>query len=283
MCPRQCGVNRPAGEDGKCHITKQALVSSHGPHFGEEAPLVGSHGSGTIFFTYCNLRCVFCQNYTISQLGEGSPVDKEALAKMMLSLQTKGCHNINLVSPTHVVPYILEALEIAVGAGLHLPLVYNSGGYDSLETLKLLDGIIDIYMPDMKYTDSKVAEQLSGIKDYPLVNKVAIKEMHRQVGDLELDEHGIARRGLLVRHLVLPDRLAGTQEVVHFLAEEVSRDTYLNVMAQYHPCYNAFDIPPLARPLHREEFSEAINLAHQHGLYRLDKDNFTLPLRPIFR
>ncbi len=281
LCPRQCQVNRLAGESGKCHITKQAAVSSYGPHFGEEAPLVGRHGSGTIFFTYCNLRCVFCQNYTISQLGEGNPVDKEELARMMLSLQAKGCHNINLVSPTHVVPYILEALELAVSMDLYLPLVYNSGGYDSVETLELLDGIIDIYMPDMKYSDERIAEQLSGIKDYSSVNKAAIKEMHRQVGDLKIDEQGVAQRGLLVRQLVLPNRLAGTQGVVSFLAQEVSTNTYLNIMAQYHPCYKAFDIPSLGRPLHRQEFNEAIELAHQQGLDRLDKFSFPRPLKLI--
>ena len=234
---------------------------------------MGRHGSGTIFFTYCNLRCVFCQNYTISQLGEGDPVGKDELARMMLSLQARGCHNINLVSPTPVVPYILEALEVAVAMGLYLPLVYNSGGYDSVETLALLDGIIDIYMPDMKYSEGKIAEQLSGIKDYPQVNQAAIKEMHRQVGDLKIDKQGVAQRGLLVRHLVLPNRLAGTQEVVRFLAREVSTNTYLNVMAQYHPCYKAFDIPSLARPLQRQEFYKAIDLAHQQGLHRLDKDS----------
>jgi len=187
------------------------MVSSYGPHFGEEAPLVGQHGSGTIFFTYCNLKCIFCQNYTISQLGEGNVIDKEELAAIMLSLQTTGCYNINLVSPTHVVPFILEALELAVGQGMHLPLVYNTGGYDSVETLRLLDGIIDIYMPDMKYSDARTGEQLSGVRDYPKVNRAAIKEMHRQVGDLQTDERGIAQRGLLVRHLVLPDRQAGTE------------------------------------------------------------------------
>ncbi len=279
LCPRRCGTNRLAGESGKCHITTQVIVSSYGPHFGEEAPLVGRHGSGTIFFTYCNLRCVFCQNYTISQLGEGSAVDREELARMMLSLQAKDCHNINLVSPTHVVPYILDALELAVGMGLYLPLVYNSGGYDCVETLQLLDGIVDIYMPDMKYSDEKTAEQLSGIKDYPKVNKAAIREMHRQVGDLQLDEQGVAQRGLLVRHLVLPNQLAGTEEVVRFLAQEVSTNTYLNIMAQYHPCYKAFDIPQLARPVNSQEFQEAISLAHQQGLYRLDRHPFSLPLR----
>jgi len=254
------------------------VVSNYGPHFGEEAPLVGEHGSGTIFFTYCNLRCIFCQNYTISQLGEGSPVGTEELAGMMLSLQANGCHNINLVSPTHVMPYILKALELAVSRGLHLPLVYNTGGYDSVETLKLLDGIVDIYMPDMKYSDEETAEQLSGIEEYPQVNKDAIREMHRQVGDLQLDERGVAWRGLLVRHLVLPNRLAGTQGVVRFLAQEVSTNTYLNIMAQYHPCHKAFDIPQLARPVNRQEFQEAIELAHQQGLNRLDRYHFPSPL-----
>ncbi len=202
---------------------------------------------------------------------------------MMLSLQAKGCHNINLVSPTHVVPYIVDALELAVSRGLYLPLVYNSGGYDSVETLKLLDGIIDIYMPDMKYSDEKTAERLSGIKDYPKVNKAAVKEMHRQVGDLEMDEEGVAHHGLLVRHLALPNRMAGTQEVVRFLAQEVSTNTYLNIMAQYHPGYKAFDIPQLARAVNRQEFLEAINLAHQQGLYRLDRVYTSLPLRLISR
>jgi len=258
------------------------VVSSYGPHFGEAAPLVGEHGSGPIFFTYCNLRCIFCQNYTISQLGEGSPVGTEELAGMMLSLQANGCHNINLVSPTHVMPYILEALELAVSRGLHLPLVYNTGGYDSVETLKLLDGIVDIYMPDMKYSDERTAERLSGIKDYPQVNRAAVREMHRQVGDLQVDEQGVAQRGLLVRHLVLPNRLAVTGEVVRFLAQEVSTNTYLNIMAQYHPCHKAFDIPQLARPVNRQECTEAIDLAHQQGLYRLDKQQISLPLRLIF-
>ncbi len=259
------------------------MVSSYGPHFGEEAPLVGKNGSGTIFFTHCNLQCVFCQNYTISQQGEGSEVDREELAGMMLSLQAKGCHNINLVSPTHVVPYILDALELAVSTGLKLPLVYNSGGYDLVETLRLLDGIVDIYMPDMKYSDEKTAEQLSGIADYPEVNKAAIREMHRQVGDLQIDREGIAQRGLLVRHLVLPNRLAGTREVVRFLAQEVSTHTYLNIMAQYHPCYKAFDMPLVARPVNQPEFREAIDLARQQGLDRLDRYDFPLPLRFALR
>lgn len=270
VCPRHCNVNRLAGEVGKCRTADKAFVSSYGPHFSEEAPLVGKHGSGTIFFTNCNLRCVFCQNYSISQLGEGVEVTKEQLAGMMLSLQDKGCHNINLVSPTHVVPQVLEALEIAAKSGLHLPLVYNSGGYDSVETLETLDGIIDIYMPDMKYSDEKIAEELSGIKNYPTVNRAAVKEMHRQVGDLQINEEGIATRGLLVRHLVLPHGLAGTKEIVHFLAREISPNTYLNVMAQYHPCYKAFQIPQLAQALSRQEFVEAVELARDAMLSRLD-------------
>lgn len=201
----------------------------------------------------------------------------------MLSLQARGCHNINLVSPTHVVPYILDSLDLAVSMGLHLPLVYNSGGYDSVGTLKLLDGIIDIYMPDMKYSDEKTAERLSGIKDYPSVNKAAVKEMHCQVGDLRIDEQGIAQRGLLVRHLVLPHNLAGTQEVVRFLGQEISTNTYLNIMAQYYPSYKALEIPLLSHSMNREEFCEAIDLAHQQGLYRLDRHSFSVPLRIILR
>jgi putative pyruvate formate lyase activating enzyme len=208
-------------------------------------------------------------------------VESEQLAAMMLSLQERGCHNINLVSPTHVVPYILEALELASAKGLHLPLVYNTGGYDATETLKLLDGIVDIYMPDMKYSDEKVAEELSGIKNYPEINRAAVREMHRQVGDLQLDKQGVAKRGLLVRHLVLPEGLAGSEEVVSFLARKISTNTYLNIMAQYHPCYKAFDKPELAHPLPRDDFDKVIELAHRHGLYRLDKDEF--PLRFILR
>jgi putative pyruvate formate lyase activating enzyme len=270
LCPRGCGVNRLKDEVGECHIGRYAMVSSYGPHFGEEAPLVGQRGSGTIFFTYCNLRCLFCQNYQISQSGEGEVVSAEKIADMMLSLQGMGCHNINLVSPTHVVPQILEALEIAVSQGLSLPLVYNTGGYDSVKTLKLLDGIVDIYMPDMKYSAANIALRLSGIRSYPAVNRAAVKEMHRQVGELEMDGHGVAIKGLLVRHLVLPHGLAGTAEVVRFLAQEVSTDTYLNVMAQYHPCHKASQFPELSRPITGEEFTEAVELAESYGLHRLD-------------
>ncbi len=271
VCPNHCGVNRLADERGKCNTGRLAVVSSYGPHFGEEAPLVGRHGSGTIFFTNCNLRCLFCQNYNISQLGDGAEVSKEELARMMLSLQSKGCHNINFVSPTHVIPQILEALEVAINLGLRLPLVYNSGGYDSVESLKILDGIVDIYMPDMKYSDESIAAELSGIMNYPAVNRAAVKEMHRQVGDLQMDEEGIASRGLLIRHLVLPHGLAGTKETMKFIAAELSKNSYVNVMAQYHPCFKAFQIPKLARPVSRQEFLEAIELAQRAGLNRLDR------------
>jgi len=270
LCPRCCKANRLQGEAGMCRTASEVVVSSYGPHFGEEAPLVGLHGSGTIFFTHCNLRCMFCQNYPISQLGEGRVASKGELAKMMLSLQERGCHNINLVTPTHVVPQILEALEVAAGLGLSIPLVYNCGGYESMETLRLLDGIVDIYMPDMKYSDERNARRFSGVKDYPAVNRAAVKEMHRQVGDLQMDERGVAKRGLLVRHLVLPHGISGTEGVVRFIAEEVSRGTYLNVMAQYRPAHRAFKIPALSRALLRQEFAEAVNLAREHGLERLD-------------
>jgi len=271
LCPRHCGINRLADEMGKCHTGKLAVVSSYGPHFGEEAPLVGKHGSGTIFFTNCNLKCLFCQNYSISQLGDGTEVTDEELAGMMLALQSRGCHNINLVSPTHVVPQILQGLEIAINLGLRLPLVYNSGGYDSVETLEILDGIIDIYMPDTKYSDEKIAEELSGINNYPAINQAALREMHRQVGDLQIDEDGIAIRGLLIRHLVLPHGLDGTKEIMKFIAEDISLNSYVNVMAQYHPCHKAFQIPQLARPLSKQEFLEAIELAERAGLNRLDR------------
>jgi putative pyruvate formate lyase activating enzyme len=244
-------------------------------HFGEEAPLVGKHGSGTIFFANCNLECVFCQNYSISQLGEGRIIGKEELAYMMLSLQGEGCHNINLVSPTHVVPQILEALELAVQSDLKLPLVYNSGGYDSVETLKLLDGIVDIYMPDMKYDDEETARELSGINNYPQANRAAVKEMHRQTGDLEINEGGVAQRGLLIRHLVLPSGLAGTKTITRFVSEEISRDSYMNIMAQYRPYYKAPQSAGLGRRITSAEFHEALLFAQEAGLRRLDRVRLT--------
>ncbi len=277
ICPRECGVNRRKSAKGAvCRTGERAVVASYNPHFGEEAPLVGLHGSGTIFFSWCNLHCQFCQNYEISQLGHGRECEPEEIAAMMLRLQEMGCHNINLVSPTHVVPQILAAVLIAAEAGLHIPLVYNTGGYDSLKTLELLDGVVDIYMPDMKYSDEEIAWKYSKVRNYPQVNRAAVKEMHRQVGDLIMDERGIALRGLLVRHLVLPEGLAGTAEIVKFLAEEISKNTYLNVMDQYYPCYKAHELPPLNRRITAQEYEEAVRLAHEAGLYRLDEKRVRL-------
>lgn len=256
------------GELGYCRSGRYARVSSFTPHFGEERPLVGAHGSGTIFMTGCNLGCVYCQNYDISQLGEGREVSPEKLAEMMVCLADGGCHNVNFVTPTHFVPQILEALVPAVELGLSVPLVYNSGGYDSVSTLRLLDGIIDIYMPDAKYGTDEAAMKYSDAADYTGVMKAAIREMHRQVGPLEVDDDGVAVRGLLVRHLVLPEGLAGTAEVVRFLAEEVSPETYLNVMAQYHPCYRAHQFPELSRPITLREYAEAVAVARAAGLDR---------------
>ena len=269
ICPRNCEVDRLEGELGVCNTGELARVSSYFPHFGEEPPLVGYCGSGTIFFSYCSLKCIFCQNYTISHLGEGIEVSSNAIADMMLDLQRQGCHNINFVTPTHVVPQILEALLIAVEKGLRIPLVYNTGGYDSVETLKLLDGIIDIYMPDIKYSSSDIAKRLSKAGDYPDIARAAILEMHRQVGDLDMDKRGIAFKGLLVRHLVLPEGLAGTREAMRFLAREVSRNTYVNIMDQYHPCYKAKDHPLINRRITSEEYQEALKIAQEEGLHRI--------------
>lgn len=272
LCANRCGVNRLESSRGAvCHTGEQAVVYSYGPHHGEERPLVGRHGSGTIFFSWCNLRCVFCQNWDISQKGAGREVNAEELAAMMLELQGRGCHNINFVTPSHVVAQILTALTIAAGEGLRLPLVFNSGGYDSPEALALLDGVIDIYMPDMKFADSQVARKYSGVRDYAEVNRAAVREMHRQVGDLVLDETGIAQRGLLIRHLVMPENLAGTEQTLAFLAREISPDTYLNIMDQYRPCYRAGDSPPLDRRPTRAEFRAALDLAEKYGLHRLDR------------
>jgi putative pyruvate formate lyase activating enzyme len=271
LCARYCHVNRHAGIEGAvCRTGERASVASYGAHHGEEDCLRGWRGSGTIFFSWCNLRCVFCQNWDISQKGIGREVEPEALADMMLELQDNGCHNINLVSPSHVVAQIIAALANAAARGLRLPLVYNTGGYDSLEALRLLDGIVDIYMPDMKYGDSALARKYSKVRDYVAVNRAAVKEMHRQVGDLILDERGIARRGLLVRHLVLPGGIAGTAEVIEFLAAEISRDTYVNLMDQYRPCYRADEYPELDRPVSVAEYDAALAAAARHGIGRLD-------------
>jgi len=270
LCPRQCGVNRLEDEQGFCQTGRRAMVSSAGPHFGEESPLVGSHGSGTIFFSSCNLLCSFCQNYDISHLREGAEVDAARLAEAMLQLARGGCHNINLVTPSHVVPQILEALVPAVEGGLNVPLVYNTGGYDAVETLELLDGVVDIYMPDFKFWDNAWAERLCWAGDYRERAMEALREMHRQVGDLEIDDSGIAVRGLLVRHLVMPGGVAGTEGVMRFLAEEISRNTYVNVMDQYRPCWEAQKTPAINRRITREEYEQALEAARQAGLHRLD-------------
>ena len=270
LCPHECRVNRLNGELGGCRTGTEPVVSSFGPHFGEEAPLVGRCGSGTIFLTNCNLRCVFCQNADISHLGEGAVVTREQLAQMMVSLQERGCHNINFVTPTHQVPQILSALLLAIEQGFSIPLVYNCGGYESVETLQLLGGVFDIYMPDCKYSDDAVAERLSGARGYWQHNQAALREMHQQVGDLVNDADGIAVKGLLVRHLVLPNGLAGTERVMQFLAG-LSTNTYVNVMAQYRPCFNAHQHPELARRPSDQEYEEAVRLAREAGLRRGDR------------
>ena len=275
LCAWECQVDRKAGRLGVCRSGVKARLSSYGPHLGEEDPLRGWRGSGTIFFSRCNLRCQFCQNFDISQTDNGEEVEPDWLAAIMLELQDLGCHNINLVSPSHVVPQIIAAIWRAAQSGLRLPIVYNTGGYDSLSALRLLDGVIDIYMPDMKYASQQTARAYSKIPHYPQSNQAAVKEMHRQVGDLQIDAQGLAKRGVLVRHLVLPNNLAGTAEIVHFLAEEISPDTYLNLMDQYHPAFNVSrnpnQFPKLKRPVTSQEYRAALRLAQDAGLHRLDE------------
>lgn len=272
VCPRKCGSNRRVGEKGFCRAGHLPQISSYGPHFGEEKPLVGRGGSGTIFMTYCNLGCIFCQNYEISRLGMGKTIQPDDFSRIMIELQERGCHNINFVSPSHFVPQILQALPRAVEMGLRLPLVYNTGGYDALDTLKLLDGVIDIYMPDFKYTRANVARTYSEAPDYPRVVTAALREMHRQTGDLRMDARGIAVKGLLVRHLVLPEGLAGTREAMRFLARELSADTYVNIMDQYRPCGDIPEGDPLSRRITRKEFHAALAMARNEGLWRIDSE-----------
>ena len=271
LCPRQCRVDRLSGDVGFCSTGQRAWVSSYNPHFGEESPLVGTGGSGTIFFTHCNLKCNFCQNYDISHQGQGEPVSDRQLARLMLALQEIGCHNINFVTPSHVVPQILAALEIAVDKGLTIPLVYNTGAYDRVETLRLLEGVFDIYMPDFKFWDPKVADLTCSAPDYPEAARAAIIEMHRQVGDLVIDEDGIAQRGLLIRHLVMPGGLAGTRDVMRFISRKISRNTYVNIMPQYRPCGRASEVRELARPLSPTDFEAALKAAEREGITRLDR------------
>lgn len=272
-CPRNCGVNRLEDRCGVCRTGRAAIVSSWFPHFGEEDCLRGWRGSGTIFFSMCCLRCVFCQNFEISQVGGGSPVTSRALAAMMLYLQDAGCHNINFVTPEHVVPQILEALLPAVEGGLHLPLVYNTSAYDALDSLRLLDGIVDIYMPDFKCWDREAARRYLLAPDYPEIARASIAEMYRQVGDLIFDEHGLALRGLLVRHLVMPGRVAGTPQVMRWLASELSADTYVNLMDQYAPAgkVGTQRFSELNRRITSEEYADAVAAARIAGLWRFDE------------
>jgi putative pyruvate formate lyase activating enzyme len=270
-CPRECLVDRLDGDTGFCSSTARLKVASFNPHMGEERPLVGRRGSGTIFFSNCNLLCCFCQNWQINHRGDGSTITHRELAEMMLSLQRYGCHNINVVTPTHVVPHIVKALRIAIPRGLKLPLVYNTGGYDNLEVIKKLDRIVDIYLPDFKYQDEELASKYSsGASDYPEIAAAVIKEMHRQVGELIVDEQGIAQRGLIIRHLVMPHNIAGTDRFVRWVADELTTTTYVNIMAQYRPEHKAFDYPKIARRLTNEEFHQAVTWAKEAGLTNLD-------------
>ncbi|MBM4388173.1 MAG: radical SAM protein [Deltaproteobacteria bacterium] len=269
LCARRCHKNRVEGEEGDCRTGVQARVSSHFPHFGEEDCLRGYAGSGTIFFSECNLRCVFCQNFEISHEGEGSAADGETLAAMMLGLQSRECHNINFVTPSHVVPQILDALLIAVRGGLRIPLVYNTGGYDSVETLRLLDGVIDIYMPDIKTLDREKARKYLNAPDYPEVAAGCVKEMHRQVGDLVVDAQGVARKGLLIRHLVMPGSVEDTADIMRFISSNISKKSAINIMGQYRPCGSAGDFPEISRRPSPEEMMSAYKSALSGGLSNL--------------
>jgi len=277
LCPRRCGVNRSKGEKGFCGAPLRPVVFSHHPHFGEEEPISGTNGSGAIFFSNCNLRCIFCQNWPIAHEGRGEEIDDEALAAMMLYLQKIGCHNINLVTPTHVMPNILSAVRIALKKGLRLPLFYNTSGYERVEILRILEGIVDIYKPDFKYMDpAKAANYSSGASDYPEVAQKAVLEMNRQVGVLKSDKNGFALRGLLIRHLVMPNRLADTEKFVQWVADNLPKSTYVNIMAQYHVDYKAYDYPELARGITVNEFVEAIEWAQKAGLINLDNKSMAI-------
>jgi putative pyruvate formate lyase activating enzyme len=272
LCPRSCGVNRLKGKSGFCRAPGSKLVlSSAHPHFGEERPLVGRGGSGTIFLTHCNLRCVFCQNWEISQLGRGQTSDIDEMAGMMLRLQKIGCHNINLVTPTHYSAHILKALDMAAGKGLRLPVVYNSSGWERLEILKVLDGIVDIYLPDIKYWDSEMSAKYSSkAETYPELTRKAILEMHRQVGVAKPAKDGIIYRGLMIRHLVMPNNVGGSERVIEWIAEDLPKDTYVNIMAQYNPRYKAYDYPEISRRITRKEYKKVVNRAKELGLSNLD-------------
>ena len=266
ICPRRCKVNRIKNEKGFCRTGLKAKVCSFMPHQGEEPPISGTRGSGTIFFAECNMACVYCQNYEFSQAGEGREVDFDELADFMLQLQGMGCHNINLVTPTHVLPQILKALNIAIAKGLKIPIVYNTGGYESSQIIKLLDGIVDIYLPDMRYADSEMAIKYSSAPDYPKYNQEALGEMHRQVGVANIDNTGIIKRGMIIRHLVLPNHIAGTDKIMEFIADKLDKDTYISLMSQYFPCYKAGQFKEIFRRITYEEYEEAKQTMKKHGL-----------------
>jgi len=267
FCPRSCGTDRIKGEKGVCSSSARLKVYAAHPHFGEEGPLVGRGGSGTIFFSNCNLLCCFCQNWQINHRGDGDFISHDELARMMLGLQAQGCHNINLVTPTHVVPHIVKGLRLAIARGLRLPLVYNTGSYDNLEVIRRLAGIVDLYLPDFKYQDGALAARYSsGAADYPEVAAAVIKEMHRQVGLLQEDGKGVARRGLIVRHLVMPDNIAGTDRFVRWIARELSPRTSVNLMAQYRPMHRAYDYPEISRRITAAEWEQALSWAREAGL-----------------
>jgi putative pyruvate formate lyase activating enzyme len=268
VCPRECKVNRLKGETGFCGIGKNAKVASYNIHYGEEPPISGTKGSGTIFFSGCNLRCRYCQNFPISQLRHGKEVSAPELADMMLHLQSQGCHNVNLVTPSHVIPQIIQALAFAWEKGFTLPLVYNTSGYDSLQSLKLLDGIIDIYLPDMRYSDNAIARELSSVDDYREKNRTAIKEMYRQVGNLLTDDEGIAQKGLIIRHLILPGNLAGSESTFQFIKQEISENTYLSLMDQYFPSFSAGECVLIDRKITPEEYESAVESFFESGLSR---------------
>lgn len=274
LCPHQCEVNRLDGEKGACFTLDLAIVSGAQPHFGEETELVGTGGSGTIFFSNCNLRCVFCQNYEISHCGEGEPWDPTELAQVMVQLQRKGCHNINFVSPSHIIPQIVESIYIAAQNGLNIPIVYNTGSYDLTDSLRYLEGIVDIYLPDIKFSDNERGEKYLGVKEYYSIATDALKEMYRQVGNLVTDQNNVAIKGVMIRHLVMPSNLAGTKEIMKFIADELSPDTYVNLMAQYYPSYKSHKYDELSRGLTRAEYSEAIKIAKEAGLTRLITHSF---------
>jgi putative pyruvate formate lyase activating enzyme len=268
LCPRECRVNRLNGEVGYCKAPSELMVSSVFPHFGEEAPLVGYHGSGTIFLTHCNLRCIFCQNYDISHLGRGERITSSEMAKVMVRLQELGCHNINFVTPTHYAPQIVASLPEAIEMGFRLPIVYNCSGYEAIEVIRVLEDVVDIYMPDAKYMDERFSKQFSNAPDYPEVLTKVLKEMHRQVGDLKTNSKGVAERGLLIRHLVMPNGVSSSQMVLKLIAEEISLHSYVNIMDQYRPEYRAHDHPEISRRITHKEYLEVVQMARHFRLYR---------------